>query len=162
ETDEHWVEFNFVDKAGLPAGGPHFEFERSDGETSRGVVQSDGIVRRESIPSGNCTVRLFSVASAAWSKEEARTGDTVTLSADVDGFKDGTAGTLTIYQRDLSGSDKTLKALEVEVDGGKIEADWEYEYPKEDEPKPAGGGGFSHPEYFFVAQVEDCSAMSGT
>ena len=83
EETGHWVEFQFVDSAGLPVGGPCFEFTGSDGEKARGIVQGDGIVRREGLPSGSCRVRLLTVTNAAWSAREARSGETVTLSADV-------------------------------------------------------------------------------
>jgi hypothetical protein len=161
----HWVEFQFVDKAGLPVGGPHFEFEGSDGTKERGVVQSDGLVRREGIPSGNCTVRLFSLADAAWSKEEARTGDTVTLSAKVEGFPDGTAAKMTIKERNLSGADKVVDTLDAKVRGGKVEVDWDYPSADESEPASNAGGaapaGFSRPEYFFTVEIEDCTTASG-
>jgi uncharacterized Zn-binding protein involved in type VI secretion len=159
----HWVEFQFVDKAGLPVGGPHFEFEANDGAKERGVVQSDGLVRREGIPSGNCTVRLFSLSDAAWSKDEARTGDTVTLSAKVDGFADGVAAKITIKERDLSGADKAVETLDAKVKGGKVEIDWDY--PSQDADEPSSGSsapaGFSRPEYFFTVEVQDCTTTSG-
>ncbi len=158
----HWIEFQFVDKADLPVGGAHFEFEGSDKKKSRGVVQSDGIVRREGIPSGSCTVRLFSVSNAVWSKDEARSGEKLTLSADVEGFPDGTEAKFIIYERDLAGSDDVITAIDAEVEGGKVETEWEYEYTEEDESESSGGpSGYSHPEYFFVVQVEDCAAASG-
>jgi uncharacterized Zn-binding protein involved in type VI secretion len=159
----HWVEFQFVDKAGLPVGGAHFEFEGSDGAKERGVVQSAGLVRHEGIPSGNCTVRLFSLSDAAWSKDEARTGDTVTLSAKAEGFADGAAAKITIKERDLSGADAVVETRDAKVRGGKVEIDWKYPSQDNDEKSgdPGASAGFSRPEYFFTVQVEDCSGTSG-
>ena len=127
-----------------------------------GFLRGDGILRRDWVPAGTGKVKLFSVTNAEWSKHEAETGDTVQLTADVDGFEPGTPAEITIFERDVNGGDDVVDTIETEVGGGKVEAEWEYRLVEEDEPEaPEEGDRYSFPEYCFSVRVEQCRAVSG-
>jgi heterodisulfide reductase subunit A-like polyferredoxin len=115
---EHWVEFEFVDKAGKPISGVHYKFNDPDGKESEGVLKPDGRICRDSLSAGQCQAQLFSVSNAKWSK--------VKLTADVEGFEDGTSALIQIYRRDIKGPDVLVATMEKQVRSGKIEGEWEY------------------------------------
>ena len=86
----------------------------------------------------------------------------VKLSADVEGYKDGTKALFVIWERDMDGKDDFIVQIDSKVSGSKVEAEWKYEYhedtdetSEEDEMK-----GYSAPEYYFIVKVGDCKARS--
>lgn len=158
----HWIEFQFVDTAGLPVGGVPFEFTGTDGSKDRGMLQSRGTIRRDGIAAGRCTVKLFLLSNARWSKDEAKTDEEVQLTVDVEGLDTGTAARIVIYERDSDGTDDEIQTIDTTVRGGRIEARWKFRAAEGDEPSAAAESqGYSNPEYFFVAEAAGCRAVSG-
>lgn len=160
--EEHWVEFQFVDSAGLPVSGVHYKFTDPDGKESEGVLKPDGRIRRDALNAGQCKVQLFSVSNAKWSKDKAKVGEKVKLTADCEGFEDGTPALIQIYKRDIKGPDIVFDNIEIKVDREKVEAQWEFVYPEERDNGPNGlkGLGYSAPAYYFEVLVKDCKARS--
>lgn len=159
---EHWIEFRFVDSGGMPVVGIPFCFKGSDGVKERGTLQASGRIRRERIPPGQCEVELFYVTRARWSKAEAKTSEELILTADTEGFEDGTRATITVFRRDVSGTDKRVAVLEKTVSGNRVEARWSHaaadpESAAPDETNPAT---FSSPVFFFTVEVKNCTAQS--
>ncbi len=155
----HWIRFKFVDKAGLPVAGVPYAFEGPAGLKLTGATGSGGEIYRDGLRSGQCTVRLMDLSDAKWSVDKAKVGDSVTLSAQAEGFPDGTAATVRIFCRDLRGPDLKVEERSVEVSGGKVETQWAFqEKEDDDEDAPAG---YSSPEFFFVVEAEGCQAVSG-
>lgn len=159
----HWIEYQFVDSAGNPVTGVSYEFTGVDDHKEKGKLTKDGVVKRGGLPkSGNCNVKLFSVSNTRWSKNEARVGDVVKLSADVEGYEDGTKGVFEIWERDMDGADDFIAKIETTVQGNKVEVEWKYEYTEdtdevteEDQKK-----GYSSPEYYFIAKIKEDKARS--
>jgi uncharacterized Zn-binding protein involved in type VI secretion len=162
--EEHWVEIQFVDKADNPVSGIRYKFGDPDGNESQGVLRMDGTIRRDGISEGQCSVVLMSVSNAKWSKDEAEVGEKVEMTADVEGFEDGTPALVQIYKRDIKGPDKIVARIEKEVQGGKIEAEWEYQLEeiKNDQGDSSSEQvSFSYPVYYFDIIVANCIAHSG-
>jgi len=160
----HWIEYQFVDSAGLPVTGVKYDFTDIQDYTEASRLTRDGVVRRGGLPDeGDCNIVLFDVRNASWSVDEARVGDVVELSADTEGFEDGEIALITIYTQDINGADSYVTDIEAEVSGNKIEAEWTYEYPEGylDTESVAETSAFSAPEYYFNVAVKDCSAKSG-
>jgi len=161
----HWIQYQFVDSAGNPVTEVPYEYTCVDGHKEKSKLTKDGVVKRGGLPdAGNCTVTLFSVYNAKWSKESARVGDMVKLSAEVDGYDDGTKAILRIWEQDIKGADDFITEIETTVNGGKVEADWKYEYHEEEEEEwteEEREKGYSSPEYYFEVHVEDSKARSG-
>jgi hypothetical protein len=161
----HWIEYQFVDSAGNPVTEVPYEYTCVDGHIEKGKFTKDGVVKRGGLPdAGNCTVKIFSVYNAKWSKESARAGDVVELSAEVEGYDDETKALLRIWEQDIKGADDFITEIETTVSGGKVEADWKYEYHEEEEeeyPEEERERGYSSPEYYFVVHVGESSARSG-
>ncbi|MBU0994965.1 MAG: PAAR domain-containing protein [Proteobacteria bacterium] len=160
----HWIEGRVVDSAGMPITEIDYELEDPDGNLSKGTLTQDGVIKRGGFESGNdYTVKLFAVYNAKWSKDSAKIGDTVSLSADVDGFDDGTDAIIEIWEQDIGSADDLMEKIETTVDGGKVKTDWEYKYTEDDDDIVAEDKerGYSAPEYYFLVKVEDQIARSG-
>jgi uncharacterized Zn-binding protein involved in type VI secretion len=159
----HWKDIQFVDKAGNPITQVPYELTGVDGQKEKYFLTKDGKIRRGNLPKGGqYTVQLFTVYNAKWSQNEARVGDVVKLSADVEGFKDETEALFIIQERDLDGKDDSIVQITSKVQGGKVEAQWKYEYhedtdkvSEDDEVK-----GYSAPEHYFIVKVGECKARS--
>jgi uncharacterized Zn-binding protein involved in type VI secretion len=157
---EHWVEFQFTDKAGNPVSGLPYKFTDPDSKESLGILRPDGRVARDGMKKGNCKVVLMSVYDAKWSKSTAKVGDTVKLAAKTEGFENGIPATLQIYKRDLTGPDVVIKEIEVKVQSDKVENEWVYTLSTDDK-KTAGEEQYSSPEYYFEVLVKNFKARSG-
>jgi hypothetical protein len=100
------------------------------------------------------------VTNMKWSAKEARRGDTLTLSADVQGCKDGTEAMITIYEYDQDSVHDKIIDIPAVVTNAKIEVKWEYEYFEDTDEVPTQeemqryGKSYNPPEYFFVIDIE--------
>jgi len=103
-------------------------------------------------------VRVFNLK---WSVKEARRGDILTLSADVNGLRDHTEVTVIIYEYDRDSAHDKIIELPATVMNKRIELQWEYEYHEDTDEVPTQeeldkyGGKYNPPEYFFTVKVED-------
>jgi hypothetical protein len=159
---EHWVEFEFVDKAGNPVSGVSYELEDPDGNVEEDRLRLDGTVRRDALSEGKAKVTLKDIYAAEWGKKEARPDEKVTFSAKVDGFETGTAATVQILKRDIKGPDDIVDEMEIDVQGGSVEGTWAYKYPDdESQADEASSEGYSAPKYYFEVQIGPCTARSG-
>jgi uncharacterized Zn-binding protein involved in type VI secretion len=160
---EHWVEYKFADKAGLPVSGIAYEFTGPGGVKSESVLQLDGRVARDALSKGQCAVVLRSVFNAKWAKNKAEVGQKVKLTADVEGFDDGTPATVQIYRRDIQGPDYAIETIETKVDRKKVEIEWEYAVSEIPEKTAEGDvvlDRFSAPEYYGDVLVKQCKSRS--
>ncbi len=101
-------------------------------------------------------VSPIKVTNMKWSAKEARRGDIVTLSADIEGAREGTEVAIIVYEYDADGVHDKIVELTAVVKGKKIEFDWEYEYYEDTDEVPTQeemeryGKSYNPPEYFFV------------
>jgi len=99
------------------------------------------------------------VTNMKWGQKEARRGDKVKLTADIQGVPDGVAAEIRIYEYDQDGAHDFITKFPWRVKNKKIEAEWEYEYHEDtdeiptDEEMQRYGRNYNHPEYFFVIDV---------
>jgi uncharacterized Zn-binding protein involved in type VI secretion len=160
---KHWVEFEFVDKAGNPVSGVNYKLTDTANKESSAVLRMDGRIRRDNIKQGQAKVKLFNVSNAKWSKDKTEVGEKVKLTAAVEGFEDGTKATIEIYKRDIKGADAVIKTMEAAVKSKKVETEWELSSAnsEEDYPKPGSFEGYSSPEYYFIITIQRCKSRSG-
>jgi hypothetical protein len=96
-----------------------------------------------------------------WSAKEARRGDVLTLSADIQGVRTNTEVALVIYEHDQDGAHDRITEIPALVKSKKIEAKWEYEYHEDtdeiatQEEAQRYGTGYNPPEYFFTIKLAD-------
>lgn len=103
------------------------------------------------------------IKNAEWSKDEARRGDVLTLSADVKGVPDGTEARIQIFEHDEESAHDPITELTALVEKEKIEVEWEYEYHEDMDSIPSdeeAEKGYKPPEYFFQVEVEGVAAES--
>jgi hypothetical protein len=104
------------------------------------------------------------ITNAEWSKDEARRGDVLTLSADVKGVPDGTEARVQIFEHDEESAHDPVTELSALVEKKKVEVEWEYEYHEDTDRIPTeeeAAKGYRPPEYFFRVEVEGVEAKSG-
>lgn len=107
------------------------------------------------------------VSNLKWGQKEARRGDMVKLSADIEGVPDDTEVMINIYEFDADGAHDFITKFPVRVKSNKIETEWEFEYHEDvddiptDEEMKKFGKSYNHPEYFFVARCGGAEAKSG-
>jgi len=96
------------------------------------------------------------VTNLKWGQKEARRGDIVKLSADVENLPDDAEVMIIIYEYDQDGAHDFITKFPCRVKNKKIEAEWEYEYHEDtdeiptQEEKEKYGKNYNPPEYFFV------------
>jgi uncharacterized Zn-binding protein involved in type VI secretion len=164
---QHWIEFEFADKAGNPVSGISYKLNDSNKKDSFGNLRLDGRIMRDALPEGEGKVILRSLFNASWSKDKAKMGDKVKLNVESEGIDDGEKLLFTIWKRDFNTADALIKTIETNVNGNKANVEWEYAPPKEDSDKKDGDINhekfkYSSPEFYFNALVEpDLTARSG-
>ncbi len=107
--------------------------------------------------SGTIPVRpAIKVTNLKWSAEEARRGDILTLTADVEGIRDGEEVLVTINEYDEDEAHDKIVEFPGSIKDKKMEVQWEYEYHEDtdeipsEEEKERYGGKYNPPEYFFT------------
>ena len=100
----------------------------------------------------------LTVTNMKWSAREARRGDTLTLTSDIKGVRNGTEVRVVIYEYDERGADDRIAEIPTLVSDNKIEVSWEYEYHEDTDEIPSQseldqyGGAYNPPEYYFVVK----------
>ncbi|UCC44001.1 MAG: hypothetical protein JSU65_12950 [Candidatus Zixiibacteriota bacterium] len=101
------------------------------------------------------------IKSIGWSATEARRGDILTLSAEVENIRDETEVKLVIYEYDQDGAHDRITELLAKVMNARVELEWEYEYHEDtdeiptEEERQKYGASYNPPEYFFTIKIED-------
>ena len=165
---EHWVEFKFVDSAGLPVSGIPYKFTDPDGNEASGVLQLDGRLTRDAVNEGQSSVILCGIKEVKWSKDMAEVGDELTLTATLEGFEDGEQALVQIFKRDLRGPDVLVEERPEKIQSEQIETKWTYALPEVDEDVDLDGGSdltstahFSAPAFYFEVLAGPCKGRSG-
>lgn len=156
--EEHWIEFEFKDKAGNVVSGVPYVFNDPDNKESKGIVKTDGRLTRDATSKGKGEVSLLSVKNAKWSKEIAKKGEKVKLSAECEGFENGKKATIQIYKRDIRGSDSVVKTIEKEISSNKVELEIEDLF--EELPSESVNEGYSASGYYFEVMSDQSKSKS--
>jgi uncharacterized Zn-binding protein involved in type VI secretion len=171
----HWKDIQFVDKAGNPITQVPYELTGVEGQKEKYFLTKDGKIKRGNLPNaGQYTVQLFSVYNAKWSQNEARVGDVVKLTANVEGYRDGTKALFVVWERDMDGKDDFIVQIKSKVKGGEVETEWKYEYHEDEDDiavqqlvesyrftgEEDKNKGYSSPEYYFIVTVGQSKSRS--
>jgi len=101
------------------------------------------------------------VSNMKWDKQQARRGDTLKLSADIEGVQDKSEAKVIIYEHDQDGNHDRIAEIPTNVKNKKIEVQWEYEYHEDTDEIPSDeemkkyGKSYNPPEYFFTLKIDD-------
>ncbi len=126
----------------------YFEYELPDNSISG---------KSKSIP----VIPTPTIKKIEWSAKEARRGDKLTLTAELEDVKDNSPAQIIIYEYDSDGNREKITEIKVEVKKGKVETIWEYEYHEDtadlmtEEEMKEYGKKYNPPEYFFSIKLED-------
>lgn len=107
-------------------------------------------------------VPRIEISNMKWDKDEARRGDTLKLTADVEGVRDESEVKVIIYERGRDGNHDRIAEIPTILKNRKIEVLWDYEYhdstlniPSEEElQKYNREKHYAHPEYYFVIMID--------
>ena len=152
--EKHWIEFEFVDKAGNPVSGVPYRFNDPDKKESEGTLKIDGRILRDAVSKGKGEVILYKLFNAKWSKEIVKFGDKVKLSAEAEGFEDGTKVNIQIYRKEINSPDIVVKSLDEKISGNKIEIELENKFESDENKKNSSGS------YYFEAICGVCLTRS--
>ncbi|MDH3889918.1 MAG: hypothetical protein OEV49_02440 [candidate division Zixibacteria bacterium] len=102
------------------------------------------------------------VTNLAWSDQQARRGDTLTLTADIKGLPNETKVEVMIYEYHPDAGPDRVTSLPTKIEDEKVEVRWQYDYfrPADDIPSESElqerdeQRHYVHPEYFFTIKVE--------
>ncbi|RLB98668.1 MAG: hypothetical protein DRH90_21575, partial [Deltaproteobacteria bacterium] len=104
-------------------------------------------------------IPAIDVTNQKWSQKEARRGDVLKLTAEVEGIPDEAEVMIHIYEYDQDGAHDFIAKFPTTIKDSKIEVEWAYEYHEDtdeiptDEEKKKYGGEYNPPEYFWVAEI---------
>jgi len=103
------------------------------------------------------------IKNLKWSAKEARRGDVLTLTADIEGAPVGTDAKIGIWEHDDDGAHDPITDLSAPIKSGKVKIDWEYEYHEDTDDIPTteeAEKGYNPPEYFFRVEALGVTADS--
>jgi hypothetical protein len=103
------------------------------------------------------------VSNMKWDKQEARRGDILKLSANIEGVRDNTEVTVIIYEHDQDGNHDKVVEIPTNVKNNKVEVEWEFDYhdstlniPTENElQKYDKAKHYDQPKYYFTLKIGD-------
>jgi hypothetical protein len=104
------------------------------------------------------------IKNLKWDKPEARRGDILTITADIETVYNGTDAEIEIWEFDTDEAHDFVAKIPVEVKNNKIECKWEFDYKEDTDDiltEEESENGYNHPEYFFRIKVLGVSADSG-
>jgi len=101
------------------------------------------------------------VSNMKWDKQEARRGDTLKLTVDIEGVRDKAEVKIIIYEHDQDGNHDKIAEIPTKVKNKKVEVSWEYEYHEDTDQIPSQdeldkyGKSYNPPEYFYTLKIDD-------
>ena len=95
----------------------------------------------------------FTLTNAKWDRPIACRGDVLPLTADVTGLPDGTEVTISIWEHEPDGSHERLTLFPGLIVGGKVQAEWAFDYHGDLEATTTGRDG--QPLQFFYRVEKD-------
>jgi uncharacterized Zn-binding protein involved in type VI secretion len=160
---EHWIEFEFKDKAGNSVSGVHYKLTDTENKETKSVLKTDGRILRDGIKQGQAKVVLVDLFGAAWSKENAKVGDKVKLTVKSLGIDNGEKVEFKIFVKDINYADHLLTTLEENINSDKAEVEWELKVDDEfikivDHKENIGR--YSQPFFYFDAYCNELVAKS--
>ena len=114
-----------------------------------------GQIQRNSVPEGSYQIFLKGFTSAMWSQIKADINDSLTMDVGCEGVESGTKASFRIYERNGNHPDVIVDAVDSQVNGKKISAQWKY--PKDRWAKAKPPKRPLLPSYFF-----ECSCLGDT
>jgi hypothetical protein len=159
--EDHYIDVKFTDKKGNPIKGVKYDLKRPDARQTKGTL--GGKLRKTGVPQGNYDIQLKGVAKPKVSSSKVKVGGKVNVRATTFGIESGTQATVSIFEKDSNSADRLVDVIKTKVENDKIEAEWEFKVNDEhiaSQDSKKKRGGYTSPEYYFVAAVEECSAKS--
>jgi uncharacterized Zn-binding protein involved in type VI secretion len=154
----HFLDVEFIDKAGNPIRGINYFLKSPKGDTSQNLLR--GPITKYDIDPGSYEISLKAITSARWSKKSARDGENVKMMVEMIGFDPGTKADFRVWEKDYNKADKLVAEIkDISIKTDRADADWKYVWVDDDMAKTPSG--YSAPEYYFTVEIESCFIRSG-
>ncbi len=158
-TENHYVECTVVDSADLPLQGLRYKLTDPDGQKIAGAVATGGRIRHDGYSqAGSFKVEFACLVNVKWSKAKCKPGEMLTLKADAEGFENGVACPIMIFEALGNGNQRLLKTLPTQIQGNKVTGEWAL--TKEELAKVEADGPKGKVEYFFILVAEGIVGVS--
>jgi len=156
----HTLDVKVVDKGGKPITGIGYSVKTPDNKKFEGVLT--GEVKKTMEQEGDCEIKLKAITKAKWSKDKARDGETVKMQAETAGIDDGAKASFEVWLKDSNRADKQVFSKEgIALSGDKVECDWTYEYPDDDDMTVKDlKDRFSTPFFYFTVKIDGLTSRS--
>jgi hypothetical protein len=154
EEKNHWVEFDIRDPKGKSLSGKKYILVLPDGAEEEGILGSDGKVRKEGIPPGQCQILFEGLHNARWSTSQIVCGERVELIASTVFCKEGSQVKFEIYRDGKKKNSKAVKTLYATVEGKTAHVEWRYQYEDQDMGR--------YPQFLFEATHGEHRATSNS
>lgn len=102
------------------------------------------------------------INAISWNQEEARKGDILNLTAELENIRENSNVTVIIYEYDNDGTHDIITKIPTTLKGNKLNINWEYQYHEDVDEIPTQteleeyGTSYNPPEYFFVIDAAGC------
>ncbi len=136
-------------------------------DNAREAIYFEAELRRHGLSERSENMKIIppiDITNLQWNQQEARRGDILELTADVEGAPDGTEVIIEIYEHDDDEAHDFIARLPAMVENNKIELQWVYEYHDDVDEIPADWEletSYNPPEYFFKVVIGGNTAESG-
>lgn len=161
--EDHYLKVKFTDKKGNPIRGVNYAVKTPDNKEIKGTL--GGQIKKTGVKEGNYEIQLISITNAQWSKNMARDGETVKMTAEAVGFESIAKATFAVLEKDSNKTDRMVAVIkDIAVNGEKVEAEWQYVWDNDEDAETAGENEqkeYSSPEYYFTVTIDKYCARSG-
>jgi uncharacterized Zn-binding protein involved in type VI secretion len=154
----HFLDVKFTDKTGKPVKGAKYAIKTPDNDTVKGSLS--GQIKKTGVKQGNYEIQLVTIVSAKWERKKIKADEKAKLKIQTAGFDSGTKAAIDIWQKNLNRADQKISSInDKSVSGDKVEAEWEFEYPIEDD-EPKDTKPYSSVYYYFTIKIGQIEARS--
>jgi hypothetical protein len=100
--------------------------------------------------------------SMKWSQSEVKRGDVVKMQVDFVDLPDKTEAIVRVFEFDQNGNNDPVISIPTEINGNRLEVQWEYQYHDETDQIPSQADlqpyqkKYQQPQYFFVVDIDGC------
>jgi hypothetical protein len=130
-VEKHDVGFAVLDGNGEPYGGLDYLLFGPGSEEEEGTLADNGELHRKRVSSEDYRLVLRDIADAAWGVESVCAKISVTVTASVVGYDEGTELEVRLFRQFAEADDEVLATLSAVVHGSTASATWTYEHDSE-------------------------------
>lgn len=133
----------------------HFRTKYAVSDRAKDAIYFEAELRKHGLKQKSEEMKIIppvKITNVQWSAQEARRGDVLQLTADVEGAPDGTEALIEVWEHDEDEAHDFITKMPTMVENKRIEISWMYQYFEDTDEIPTEEEverGYNSPEYFF-------------